>query len=294
MPLITPEELPIWVPGDLTVDSALQNWKDVRVRGYHYQSLDVPIPAMRDYMIVVYRDGHTPMNRKMAGPWRNEQVGPGTVSLLTHSTDSHWHWSVPIEVQHLYISPSKVAEIASDAYDRDIKQVELQDILRTDDATLINAMSTLIHELESGGLGGSLFVEAVTNQVCVHLLRNYAGELREAPQVKRGLSPLQARRVREFIEDNLDRNLSLADIAKVASISVFHLIRQFNETFGCPPYLYITHRRLERARRLIVGSDTPLKCIAASCGFSDQSHMTRLFRREFKITPGEYRKNVNR
>jgi AraC family transcriptional regulator len=294
MPLITPEELPIWVPGQLTVDSALQNWKDVRVRGYHYQSLDVPIPAMRDYMIVVYRDGHTPMNRRMSGPWRNEQVGPGTVSLLTHSTDSHWHWSVPIEVQHLYISPSKVAEIASDAYDRDIKQVELQDILRTDDATLINAMSTLIHEIDSGGLGGSLFVEAVTNQVCVHLLRNYAGELREAPQAKRGLSSTQARRVREFIEEHLDDNLSLADIAKVASISVFHLIRQFNETFGCPPYVYITHQRLDRARSLIEAGETPLKCIAATCGFSDQSHMTRLFRREFKMTPGEYRKNAGR
>lgn len=293
MPLITPEELPIWVPGELTVDSASQNWKDVRIRGYHYQSLDVPIPPMRDYMIVVYRDGQTPMNRKVSGPWRNEQVGPGTVSLLTHSTDSHWHWTVPIEVQHLYISPDKVAEIASDAYDRDIKVVELQDILRIDDSTLINAMSTLIGELKSGGLGGSLFVEAITNQVCVHLLRNYAGELREAPQAKRGLSPQQARRVREFIEDNLERNLSLADIAKVANISVFHLIRQFNGSFGCPPYVYLTHCRLARARRFIEAGETPLKCVAASCGFSDQSHMTRLFRREFKLTPGEYRKNTS-
>lgn len=293
MPLIIPEELPIWVPGELTVDSASQNWKDVRVRGYHYQSLDVPIPPMRDYMIVVYRDGLTPMNRKVSGPWRHEQVGPGTVSLLTHSTNSHWHWSVPIEVQHLYISPEKVAEIASDVYDRDIKVVQIQDILRADDPVLINVMTTLINELNSGGLGGSLFVEAVTNQVCVHLLRNYAGELREAKQAKRGLSPLQAKRVKDFIEENLDRNLSLADIAKVASISIFHLIRQFHETFGCPPYVYLTLRRLERARRMIEIGDTPLKCVAASCGFSDQSHMTRLFRREFKITPGEYRKNVS-
>lgn len=144
MPLITPEELPIWVPGELTVDSASQDWKDVRVRGYHYQSLDVPIPPMRDYMIVVYRDGQTPMNRKISGPWRNEQVGPGAVSLLTNSTDSHWHWSVPIEVLHLYISPSRLAEIASDIYDRDIKHVELQDILRTDDTALINAVSTFV------------------------------------------------------------------------------------------------------------------------------------------------------
>jgi len=244
-------------------------------------------------MIVVYRDGLTPMNRKVSGPWRNEQVGPGTVSLLTHSTDSHWHWSVPIEVQHLYISPDKVAEVASDVYDRDIKVVEIQDILRADDPVLINAMATLINELDSGGLGGRLFVEAVTNQVCVHLLRNYAGEIQQAKPAKRGLSPLQAKRVKDYVEENLDRNLSLADIAAVAGISVFHLIRQFHETFGCPPYVFLTLRRLERARHMIEAGDTPLKCVAASCGFSDQSHMTRLFRREFKITPGEYRKNAH-
>ncbi len=292
MALITPEELPIWVPGDLTVDSASQNWKDVRIRGYHYASLDVPIPSMRDYMIVVYRDGLTPMNRKCSGPWRQEQVGPGCVSLLTHSADSHWHWTVPIEVQHLYISPDRLAEIASDIYERDIKCVELRDVLRADDHVLIGAMSALMQELRSGGLGGTLYVEAVTNQVCVHLLRNYAGELREAQIAKSGLSPTQARRVREFMETNLDRNLSLADIAQVANISVFHLIRQFNETFGCPPYVYLMHRRLERAREMIASGDIALKCVAASCGFSDQSHMTRLFRREFKITPGEYRRNV--
>lgn len=292
MPLITPEELPIWVPGELTVDSASQNWKDVRIRGYRYQSLDVPIPPMRDYMLVVYREGLTPMNRKCSGPWRNENVGPGAVSLLTHSTDSHWHWTVPIEVQHLYISPSKVAEIASDACDRDIKHVELRDILRTDDPAIVNALSTLTSEIECGSLGGELFVEAVTNQVCIHLIRKYAGELREVPQAKRGLSPTQVRRVREFIEANLDHNVCLADIARVANISVFHLIRQFNETFGCPPYVYLTNQRLERARKMIEGGDTALKLVAASCGFSDQSHMTRLFRRTFKLTPGEYRKNA--
>lgn len=293
MPLITPEELPIWVPGELTVDSEPHNWKDLRVRGYHYQSLDVPIPAMRDYMIVVYREGLTPMNRKCSGPWRNENVGPGSVSLLTHSTDSHWHWTVPIEVQHLYISPTRLAEIASDAYDRDVAYVELRDVLRADDSVIVNAMAALTAEVREGGLCGDLYVEAISNQVCIHILRNYAGELRETPKVKKGLSLIQARRVRAFIEDNIERNVCLADIAQVAGISVFHLIRQFNETFGCPPYVYLMQRRLERARSMIEAGDTPLKCVAASCGFSDQSHMTRLFRRAYKITPGEYRRNVD-
>ncbi len=292
MALLTPEELPIWVPGELTVDSTSQNWNDLRLRGYKYASLDVPVPAMRDYMIVVYREGRTPMNRKCSGPWRSENVGPGSVSLLTRSTNSHWHWTVPIEVQHLYISPLRLAQIASDAYQREIAHVELRDILRADDPVIINVVSTLIDEIECGGLGGSLYVEAITNQICVHLLRKYAGELRGIQKNKKGLSQNQARRVEEYIAAHLDQNLTLAEIAQVAGISVFHLIRQFHGTFGCAPYAYVTRRRLERARLLIANGDAPLKCIAAMCGFFDQSHMTRLFRRRYRITPGEYRRNI--
>lgn len=51
MPLITPDELPNWLPGDLTVDSATLGWKDVRIRGYKYDPSDVLLPPMHDYMI---------------------------------------------------------------------------------------------------------------------------------------------------------------------------------------------------------------------------------------------------
>ena len=61
--LITPDELPRWVPGELTMDSAPLGWDGVRIRGYRYTALDVPIPGLHDYMIVAYqgrRDPHEP------------------------------------------------------------------------------------------------------------------------------------------------------------------------------------------------------------------------------------------
>jgi AraC family transcriptional regulator len=103
--LITPDELPVWVPGETTVDSAPLGWEGVRVRGYRYTALDVPIPGMRDYIIVAYKHGATLMNRRSTGDWRNEHVGPGCISLLTHVTESHWRWGEDIEVTHLYLSP---------------------------------------------------------------------------------------------------------------------------------------------------------------------------------------------
>jgi len=292
MPLITPDELPIWLPGELTVDSAALQWRDIRIRGYKYDPSDVIIPPMQDYMIVFYREGVTPMNRRCTGPWRNEDVGPGAASLLTQATDSHWHWVVPIEVQHLYLSQSKLAKVASDVHQRDIDHVELRDVLKTEDPIFLSMMESLFTEIYSGGVGGNLYVEAVTNQVCVHLLRNYAGELREPPHLPSGLSFVQSKRVREFISENLENEISLAAIARVANISVYHLIRQFHKSYGCAPYEYVTNQRLARAKQMISNQSIPLKTVAAACGFSDQSHMTRVFRRAFQVTPGEFRKSA--
>ena len=86
--LITPDELPRWVPGELTMDSAPLGWDGVRIRGYRYTASDVPIPGLHDYLVVAYQDGATPMNRRCTGNWRCERVAPGSISLLTHAAQS--------------------------------------------------------------------------------------------------------------------------------------------------------------------------------------------------------------
>ena len=75
--LITPDELPRWVRGELTMDSAGLGWDGARVRGWRYTPLDVPIPGCTDYIIVVYRDGVTPMNRRCTGRLAPRAGRPG-------------------------------------------------------------------------------------------------------------------------------------------------------------------------------------------------------------------------
>jgi AraC family transcriptional regulator len=287
--LITPEELPKWVPGDLTLDSAPLAWDGLRMRGYRYAGSDVPVPALHDYMIVVYKEGATPMHRRCGGGWRSETCGPGDVSLLTHAAGSHWRWSEPIEVAHLYLSPGAVAEVAAEVFERDIEDVELMDVLRAEDPVLTHLAMTLTHELKDGGIGGRLYVDALRIQACVHILRNYADVVFRKPKANGGLSQAQKARVVQYVEDNIEKNISLAELANLAQLSAFHFARKFRTEFGCPPHAYLIRRRLECAKRQLARKDTPLKCVAATSGFSDQSHMTRLFRRVLNVTPAEYR-----
>jgi AraC family transcriptional regulator len=290
--LITPDELPRWVPGELTMDSAPLGWDGVRLRGYRYTPLDVPVPALHDYMIVVYQDGVTSMNRRCTGDWRNERVAPGYISLLTHAARSHWRWSEDIDVTHIYLSPAALTEVAADAYGRHIRDVELFDVLKAEDPVLSAIAFCLARESREGGLGGRLYVESLKNQACVHMLRHYASVVFREPSSYSGLSRARCRLLTQYVDENLDRNISLADLAGVAQLSVFHFMRKFRAEFGCPPHAYVIGRRIEHAKRQLARRDVPLKVVAANCGFSDQSHMTRLFRRLLGTTPAEYRNSV--
>ncbi|MBH9346152.1 helix-turn-helix transcriptional regulator, partial [Pseudomonas aeruginosa] len=81
--------------------------------------------------------------------------------------------------------------------------------------------------------------------------------------------------------------LSLAELASIAGLSRYQVLRAFSRATGLTPYAYLLQRRLERARGLL-GTDQPLADIALACGFADQSHLTRLFARLYGISPGRY------
>lgn len=106
-----------------------------------------------------------------------------------------------------------------------------------------------------------------------------------------GAEHAAVRRVKDYLADRIDMNPSMADMARAACLSPFHLLRVFTKATGQSPHDYLTQLRVDRAR-ILLPSKLPLARIAAECGFADQSHLTRLFRRQYGLTPGKYRKIV--
>lgn len=97
------------------------------------------------------------------------------------------------------------------------------------------------------------------------------------------------RRVLDYIEAHLDRELTLAELAGVACLSPCHLSRSFKQAVGIGPQRYMVRRRVERAKAMLRHSDASLASIAATVGFADQSHFTAAFRQEVGTTPGRFR-----
>ncbi|WIG60061.1 MAG: Transcriptional regulator, AraC family [Ktedonobacterales bacterium] len=100
-------------------------------------------------------------------------------------------------------------------------------------------------------------------------------------------APEAVRRVREYLAEHYAEAVTLRELASLADLSPFHLLRVFSATAGLPPHAYLTQVRVSRAKGLLVAG-MPLAQVAALTGFTDQSHFTRHFKRIVGVPPGHY------
>ena len=148
------------------------------------------------------------------------------------------------------------------------------------DAELLRAARRLFRRMAAGD---ALACEESLVETCTLALARH-GTLalpREAPA--------DVSRVRQRLADDLVNAPSLADLAVLAGLSRYQVLRRFERAYGLPPHAYLLQTRAEHARELIREGCT-LAAAAAASGFSDQSHMTRVFVRRFGFSPGAWRR----
>jgi AraC family transcriptional regulator len=152
------------------------------------------------------------------------------------------------------------------------------------------AMLAVDAELTADGAGGRLAAESLANVLAVHLLRHVLAPRQPARRRDGTLPRAKLRAVVAYIEEHLDAGPSLEQMAAVARVSVCHFARQFKAATGLPPHQYVVARRVERAKQLLQArAELPLAEVAARAGFSDQSQLTRHFKRIVGVTPGQFR-----
>jgi AraC family transcriptional regulator len=100
----------------------------------------------------------------------------------------------------------------------------------------------------------------------------------------------QARKVRDYIDTHLAEALRVQDLCSLLQLSEAHFSRSFRRTFGESPHAFLVRQRLRRAERYMLETGTSLSEIALQCGFTDQAHLSRLFRQHTGRTPGSWRR----
>jgi AraC family transcriptional regulator len=144
-------------------------------------------------------------------------------------------------------------------------------------------------EMESGYIGGRLYEESLATAITVHLLRHYCNHKPKTKSYSNGLSSSKLRSALDYIQDNLDQSLSLDELARQVGISQYYFCSLFKQSVGVSPWQYVIERRIERAKELLRTSEMSLSEIALLCGFANQNHLNRHFRKLVGVTPKAYR-----
>jgi AraC-like DNA-binding protein len=160
------------------------------------------------------------------------------------------------------------------------------------DAVMLHMMQAMLPALERPHEVSALYLDSIFLAVRDHIASAYGNFNTKITDYKIGMSSRQLRRALEYIEANLSEDVSLVDVADASAASVSSLTRGFKTTLGISPHNWLLNRRIALAQRLIYERNTPFSEVVASCGFADQSHLTRVFMRKVGSSPASWRRKA--
>lgn len=128
------------------------------------------------------------------------------------------------------------------------------------------------------------FAQCVSRTLIIHVER-----LRR-PQAKVAALPRwRLKRVEDYVQANIQDNISLSDLASIAGLSRMHFAAQFRAATGYRPHEFVLHQRIQRAKHAMGTSDASLSEVAVRTGFRTQAHFSTVFKRLTAETPARWR-----
>jgi len=221
---------------------------------------------------------------------------PGSVTLIPNGVSFGFDLHSEISSTHLYLRREVINEVAERIYNKDISQVDLG-LQATIFDPIVEQLCRAIREaLYDGPAATVLYVDHLIYGLAAYLVRKYSN-LSSSSRARRStdkLSPRLLARTRDLVEARLSERLTLADLAANTGMGPDHYGRLFKMQTGMTLYQFVIRCRVERARHLLEDTRLPITEIAQECGFADQVHLTRVFRRIVGQTPAAYRRETVR
>ncbi|MRU14387.1 helix-turn-helix transcriptional regulator [Roseovarius sp. A21] len=206
---------------------------------------------------------------------------PGAICVMPEGHRSEWQITAPFRFVHLYAPDDHLRAGFARMTEQDARRLSVQE------ATFVMSprLAVPLMQMAQAATAGDILL---ADSALIEMLGQLPDDTRP---LHGGLAPRTLRHIDDWIAAHLDQTIRLADLARVADLSEFHFHRMFRSTRGVSPHKWITARRVEFAKARLAGTDS-LCQIAQDCGFSCQSHLSRVFRSETGLTPGAFRKLV--
>lgn len=271
----------------LLASSERANWNGVSLEHYLYPAYETPEHILEQHHLCIYLGKPLTYEQVIKGKFRSDPCIYGDMVIYPAGLTQKLSWDKEAEIIQLNIKPELLTQISRDLSASDNIELTPQYGLR--DPLIQQLTLTLLSELQSDS-NNSLYTESLHHTLCLHLLRRYSTSKVNTGDNSNGLPAYLNRRLDEYIQANLAENLSLADMAKVTSLSISYLTRLFKQSKGISLYQYVIQCRIARAKQLLKHEQLTIAEIATQVGFSDQSHLTYHFKRQVGVTPKAFRR----
>jgi AraC family transcriptional regulator len=193
-----------------------------------------------------------------------------------------------------YLPRAALDAIADEANAPRIRDLSYEPGAGVNDVTISGLGSLLLPALSHPDQANRLFVDHVLLAVGVHMAQTYGGMGPMSRPTRGGLAPWQERRAREILHANIKHGVTLKQVARECGLSVGYFSHAFRRTLGLAPHKWLIEQRVVLSKEKLRADGLSLSDVATECGFSDQSHLTRVFRQTVGASPGAWRRALKR
>ncbi len=268
--------------------SAESIWADYPVESQVLESHGEPGEYGLDHVLVGLCVGGTGKVRGRYGKFVRRRTSiPGRFSLLGRGFEQKSiAWSGTREMLFVAIGAEQLDRFIS--HGSDLARLNVDSQHAVSDPHVVSLVRNMWDEIRAGCPTGKLYGETLSLALAAYLFRRYSPE---APPVGRhglALSPMQVRRVREYIRANLTGDVDLTELANQVNLSPHYFSRLFKQALGDSPHHYVLRERIHEAQKRLTAGRMSISEVALSLGFSDQSHFSQTFRKMTGTTPKRY------
>lgn len=271
------------------------NWRDIYLEHHYQPAYETPEYCYRWHVVGIHignpvavdmQSEHQAFGRKF--------VRDGDVYLFPAHSRQRMRCHQTSEFVDLHLSPDLLQRLAYDLIE--VEKIQFQPRFAVRDPLIQQLCLTLKLELESVHSASPLavdrlYAESIAQTLAIHLLRRYANHSKIDQINQTGLAPALLQQVVEYINDQLEQDLSVEAIAALVQLSPFHFSRLFKQGMGLSPYQYILQCRIERSKLLLRQRHFSIAEVAHQVGFASQSHLHRHFKRIVGVTPKQFRRS---
>ena len=258
-----------------------QRWRHGALHGF--------LPVLRSHVVVTYYGDAQDMRLNAGDARYRGKTRPGTLTLIPMGQEGQWDIAGEIEVSHVYLPHRRIAAGVEQLTGG--KSFELLGRVGFDDPTGARILEMLSREASSPDPSSSLFLEHTIDLLCLQLVRGHSSlSALSEPQVTRGLTAGQVKRVTDYMREHLAEEVGLDELAGLLDLSRFYFCTAFRLATGKTPHEWLRGERIALSRKLLAEPYLSITDVGLAVGYGTPSAFTAAFRKLVSQTPTEFRR----